>query len=45
MDIVIVIYVDNILVASLEFKQHVREVEIVIRALTKRFLRTMGFQR
>ena len=29
-DIVIVIYVDNILVASLEFEQHAREVEIVI---------------
>ena len=29
-DIVIVIYVDNILVMSLEFEQHVREVETVI---------------
>ena len=29
-DIVIVIYVDNILVVSLEFKQHAREVETVI---------------
>ena len=29
-DIVIVIYVDNILVVSLEFEQHVREVETVI---------------
>ena len=29
-DIVIVIYVDNILVVSLEFEQHAREVEIVI---------------
>ena len=38
-DIVIVIYVDNILVVSLEFKQHVREVEIVIQALTKAGLR------
>ena len=34
-DIVIVIYVDNILVASLEFEQHVREVKTVIRALMK----------
>ena len=34
-DIVIVIYVDNILVALLEFKQHAREVETVIQALTK----------
>ena len=32
MDIVIVIYVDNILVVSLEFEQHVREVETVIQA-------------
>ena len=38
-DIVIVIYVDNILVALLEFEQHVREVETVIRALTKAGLR------
>ena len=29
-DIVIVIYVDNILVVSLEFEQHAREVEIAI---------------
>ena len=29
-DIVIVIYVDNILVTSLEFEQHAREVETVI---------------
>ena len=39
MDIVIVIYVDKILVASLEFEQHAREVETVIRALMKVGLR------
>ena len=38
-DIVIVIYVDNILVTSLEVEQHVREVETVIRALMKVGLR------
>ena len=38
-DIVIVIYVDNILVMSLEFEQHAREVETVIQALTKVGLR------